>query len=49
MTQTPTRPLARFGAIVLSALVAVALWLPTITVPADASPLATAPVAVELA
>ena len=49
MTQTSTRPLARFGAIVLSALVAIALWFPTITVPADAIQLATAPVAVELA
>ena len=49
MTQTSTRPLARFGAIVLSALVAAALWLPTVTVPADVSPLASAPVAVELA
>lgn len=45
MTQTSNRPLA----LVLSALVAVALWLPTITVPADANQLATAPVAVELA
>ena len=42
MTQTSTR----FGAIVLSALVAVALWLPTVTVPADHSQPA---VAVELA
>ena len=49
MTQTSTRPLARFGAIVLSALVAVTLWLPTITVPADHSQLAAIPVAVELA
>ena len=49
MTQPSTRPLARFGAIVLSALVAVALWLPTVTVPADQSSLAAAPVAVELA
>lgn len=45
MTQSSTRPFA----IVLSALVAVALWLPTVTVPADGSQLATAPVAVELA
>ena len=49
MTQTSTRPLARFGAIVLSAVVAAALWLPTVTMPADHSQLATAPVAVELA
>ena len=45
MTQTSTR----FSALILSALVAVALWLPTVTVPADHSQLATAPVAVELA
>ena len=45
MTQTSTR----FGALVLSALVAITLWLPTITVPADHNQLATAPVAVELA
>ena len=45
MTQTSTR----FGAIALSALVAVALWFPTVTVPADHNQLATAPVAVELA
>ena len=45
MTQTSTRPLA----IVLAALVAVALWFPTVTVPADHSQPATAPVAVELA
>ena len=45
MTQTSTR----FGAIVLSALVAVALWLPTVTVPTDHNQLATASVAVELA
>lgn len=49
MTQTSTRPLARFGVIVLSALVAAALWLPTIIIPADHSQLAAAPVAVELA
>ena len=49
MTQSSTAPLTRFGAIVLSALVAVALWLPTVTVPADNSQIATAPVAVELA
>lgn len=45
MTQTSTRPLA----IVLAALVAVGLWFPTVTVPADHSQLATAPAAVELA
>ena len=45
MTQTSTR----FGANVLSALVAVALWLPTVTVPTDHNQLATASVAVELA
>ena len=45
MTQTSTR----FSALILSALVAVSLWLPTVTVPADHSQLATAPVAVELA
>ena len=49
MTQTSNRPLARFGALVLSALVAAALWLPTVTVPADHSQLAAMPVAVELA
>ena len=45
MTNITNRPLA----IVVAAFVAVALWLPTITVPAEASQLATAPVAVELA
>lgn len=45
MTQTSTRPLA----IVLAGFVATALWLPTITVPADATQFASAPVAVELA
>ena len=49
MPQISTRPFTRFGALVLSALVAVTLWLPTVTVPADVSPLASAPVAVELA
>ena len=49
MTQTSSRPLARFGALVLSALVAVTLWLPTVTVPADQAQLAATPVAVELA
>ena len=47
--QSSTRPFARFGAVVLSALVAAALWLPTVTVPADHSQLAATPVAVELA
>ena len=37
------------GIVVLSALVAAALWLPTVTVPADHSQLAATPVAVELA
>ena len=45
MTQTFTR----FGAIVLSALVAVALWLPTVTVPADQARPAVANATVELA
>ena len=45
MTQTSTR----FGAIVLSALVAVALWLPTVTVPADQAQFAVANGTVELA
>ena len=49
MPQTPARPLTRFGAVVLSALVAAALWLPTVTVPADHSQFAAMPVAVELA
>lgn len=49
MTQNSTRPFARFGALVLSALVAVALWLPTVTVPADSAQFAAMPVAVELA
>ena len=49
MTPTSTRPLTRFGAVVLSALVAAALWLPTVTVPAAHSQLAAMPVAVELA
>lgn len=46
MTQTSTSPFARFGALVLSAIVAAALWLPTVTVPADHSQLT---VVVELA
>ena len=46
MTQTPA---ARPAAALLAAIVAVALWLPTITVPTETSQLATAPVAVELA
>ena len=45
MTQTSTR----FSALVLSALVAVTLWLPTITVPADQAQLAVANATVELA
>ena len=45
MTQTFTR----FGAIVLSALVAVALWLPTVTVPTDQAQLAVTNATVELA
>ena len=45
MTQTSTR----FGAIVLSALVAVALWLPTVTIPTDQARLAVANATVELA
>ena len=45
MTQTFTR----FGALVLSALVAVTLWLPTVTVPADQAQLAVAAATVELA
>ena len=49
MPHTSTRPFTRFGALVLSALVAATLWLPTVTVPADHSQLAAMPVAVELA
>ena len=49
MTKTFTRPLARIGALVLSAVVAVTLWLPTVTVPADHLQFAATPVAVELA
>ena len=45
MTQTSTR----FGAFVLSALVAITLWLPTVTVPADQSQFAVANATVELA
>lgn len=45
MTQTSTR----FGALVLSALVAVALWLPTVIIPADQARLAVANATVELA
>ena len=45
MTHTTTR----FGTIVLSALVAVALWLPTVTVPADPARFAVANATVELA
>ena len=49
MPQTSNHLFTRFGALVLSALVAAALWLPTVTVPADHSQLAAMPVAVELA
>ena len=49
MSHTSTRPFTRCGAFILSALVAAALWLPTVTVPADHSQLAAMPVAVELA
>ncbi|MDP3673940.1 MAG: hypothetical protein Q8R44_02415 [Novosphingobium sp.] len=45
MTQTTTRPFA----IVLSALVAVALWLPTVTVPADQARLTATSASIELA
>ena len=45
MTHTSTR----FGALVLSALVAITLWLPTVTVPADPAQLAVANATVELA
>ena len=45
MTQTFTR----FGAIIFSAIVAIALWLPTVTVPADHSQFAVANASVELA
>ena len=49
MTPTSTRPFTRFGAFVLSALVAITLWLPTVTVPADQAQLAVANATVELA
>ena len=45
MTQTFTR----FGAIIFSAIVAVALWLPTVTVPANQARFAVANATVELA
>lgn len=45
MTQTSTR----FSALVLSALVAVTLWLPTVTIPADQAQFAVANATVELA
>lgn len=45
MTKTSTR----FGAFTLSALVAIALWLPTVTVPVDQPRLAVANATVELA
>ena len=44
-----TQPTTRLGALALSALVAVTLWLPTITVPADQAQLAVANATVELA
>ena len=44
-----TQPTTRLSAIVLSALVAVTLWLPTVTVPADQARLAVANATVELA
>ena len=43
------RTFTRFSALVLSALVAAALWLPTVTVPADQAQLAVANATVELA
>ena len=46
MTQTPT---ARPAAALLAAIVALALWLPTLTVPAEQAQLAATDVAVELA
>lgn len=49
MINTSTRPLARFGALVLSALIATTLWLPTVSVPADHAQFAELPLAVELA
>jgi hypothetical protein len=45
MTQTTTR----IGALLLSAVVAVTLWLPTVTVPADPTQFAVANATVELA
>ena len=44
-----TQPATRFSALVLSALVAVTLWLPTVTVPADQARFAVANATVELA
>ena len=44
-----TQPTTRLGALALSALVAVTLWLPTITVPADHAEFAVANATVELA
>lgn len=49
MTDTSNRPVTRFGAFVLSALVVAALWLPTVTVPADHNQFAATPLAVEMA
>lgn len=44
-----TQPTTRLSALALSALVAVTLWLPTVTVPADQARLAVANATVELA
>ena len=44
-----TNSSTRFGAILLSALVAAALWLPTVTVPVDQAQLAVASATFELA
>ena len=48
MTQPSNRPLVRSAALVLSALVAVTLWLPTVIVP-DQAEFAVADATVELA
>ena len=45
MNQSTARP----ASALLAAILVLALWLPTITVPAGHNQLATAPVAVELA
>ena len=44
-----TQPTTRLSALALSALVAVTLWLPTVTVPADQAQFAVANATVELA